>query len=656
MIFFNKNNIYDPLYYICDNSIYELLDESLVCDLLNTIKILIKGESLNFNEYLVLSDFIHGICNKKTINTDPAFIVFKTTRESFLYYISMRAIINTTFGYNVEAYIKIHKKLLIATRIDNIIERSIIRTHDGNNWNTIIYNMLITVNTKKVIKDAPSKVPYILVMDDKYIASNFRNIMEVKHKKKEMESFNIDLTGLKKSNSIPYIFDKNLFEINKDFLNQNLKELLNECKVNTIEEYFNLLIIKLKNKKYFNKHNKNIKEDNYLINFNKILVYTYLYSDIFEKKFYLPCFIDNRGRQYYATFISPTFSKLMRYLYKFYEKKDFVNLEKSIFFKKILKYKHTVIQYNLDDKNSYLLIVLLIEIGKFFKKTQECFTNIETFIKLGLENFEKSTVDGEDNMYLNTIRFCIKNLINKKDFDYNILIYKDATASGLQNRGIINGYKTETLKYLNLSGDSWCDTYQYIVNLFILDEKYKNRKFWKKTIMTIVYNAKWYTCFYDFVSMLRNSNIEYKEFSELEKENLKKMHLDFYKKINSEDFLKIFFLTKENNNTFEFKYNKWEIINQKEYKINYKNFRDKYIDIEYKITEDKEKTKLAFYANNLHYYDAELVREILKNLEVISIHDCFGVRLCELHILMDVVNNYYSKYHKSDNYSIFILK
>jgi hypothetical protein len=34
-----------------------------------------------------------------------------------------------------------------------------------------------------------------------------------------------------------------------------------------------------------------------------------------------------------------------------------------------------------------------------------------------------------------------------------MIIFKDATASGLQNYGILMGYNEEKLKYLNLDGD-----------------------------------------------------------------------------------------------------------------------------------------------------------------------------------------------------------
>ena len=73
------------------------------------------------------------------------------------------------------------------------------------------------------------------------------------------------------------------------------------------------------------------------------------------------------------------------------------------------------------------------------------------------------------------------------------------------------------------------------------------------------------------------------------------------------------------------------------------------------LVEDEKKSKNALEANNMHYLDSLLVKEILNNLDVITIHDCFGVRLCEIHVLFDLVNNYYKKYHKKESYGLHIL-
>ena len=93
----------------------------------------------------------------------------------------------------------------------------------------------------------------------------------------------------------------------------------------------------------------------------------------------------------------------------------------------------------------------------------------------------------------------------------------------------------------------------------------------------------------------------------------------------------------------EFKYTEWKLSNKKEYKINYKKLREKYSVNYYELIEDTISTERSKEANNMHYLDALLVKEIIEFFDIISIHDCFGIRLCELHLVMDKINKYYSK-------------
>lgn len=92
-----------------------------------------------------------------------------------------------------------------------------------------------------------------------------------------------------------------------------------------------------------------------------------------------------------------------------------------------------------------------------------------------------------------------------------------------------------------------------------------------------------------------------------------------------------------------------------DYKINYKKSRDKYRSTLYMINDDKKTAKIASEANNMHYLDAQLVKRLTSEFELITIHDCFGIRLCELHLVMDKVNKYYSEKVGKPAYSIHIL-
>jgi hypothetical protein len=70
---------------------------------------------------------------------------------------------------------------------------------------------------------------------------------------------------------------------------------------------------------------------------------------------------------------------------------------------------------------------------------------------------------------------------------------------------------------------------------------------------------------------------------------------------------------------------------------------------------DEKTTRKSLKANNMHYLDSSLIRYLSKKLELLTIHDEFGVRLCELHLLMDEINFYYSKNIGEDTYSIHII-
>jgi type IV secretory pathway VirD2 relaxase len=103
-----------------------------------------------------------------------------------------------------------------------------------------------------------------------------------------------------------------------------------------------------------------------------------------------------------------------------------------------------------------LLIVLFIEIGKHFIENKgDFFIKTEDMIKSGIVNYDNQIKELEfsENLYLNKIKREIRKILEKEEEDNNILIFKDATASGLQNYGILMGYREDKLKYLNIDGD-----------------------------------------------------------------------------------------------------------------------------------------------------------------------------------------------------------
>jgi hypothetical protein len=130
-----------------------------------------------------------------------------------------------------------------------------------------------------------------------------------------------------------------------------------------------------------------------------------------------------------------------------------------------------------------------------------------------------------------------------------------------------------------------------------------------------------------------------------------KFYLDIKNKIKAE------FYEAENPTELRFfPYSKYSIDKIREYKVNYKKLRDKYADITYVGEYDPKSTHTALEANNMHYLDAELVKYLMHKYEILTIHDCFGIRLCELHLVMDSINDYYSDIIKKPTYSIHIIK
>ena len=508
-----------------------------------------------------------------------------------------------------------------------------------------------------------------------YLFSSFRNIWRGKRKKREMEDIPICHKSVIHANRIQFRLSEELFNLNSTIIEERKKDLLIKNNCTSFEEYITKIINICKDLKYthHSPEHESIYADSMRINikaeyaallknFQKIISIHMLNKDLLNKDLYLPCFIDNRGRQYYGTAISPTFHKIYRFLYDFAKKEEFSNLENSTFYNKILTYKNLISNFNLDDISAYIILVLMIEVGKFFVKTENCFISPEEFITAGLNNYKHINLEFEDQLYVNKIANIIKKILNNEKFNSNTIIFKDATASGLQNYGILSGYNFEKIKYLNLDGDMWCDTYQYIIEIFlkkkntqnIIDNKiFLKRKHWKKTIMTIPYNATWYSCFNTFIDSLKKDNINYSDMCKNDKETIQEIHKNFYNDIKYN--LEAEFYRNEKNIVY-FKYNKWDILSNKEYKINYKCARDKYIDTIYEISEDIKNTEKALKANNMHYRDSELVKHILENYDILPIHDCFGIRLCEVHKIIDKINYYYSNKIGKNIYNIFIIK
>jgi hypothetical protein len=648
-------------------------DEEKIIEIYSIIDDIVKIGKMNWeSRFLILGDFVFSMGSFNI--DDPANLILKTSRSAFIANIQERCEINKIFGYEPSTYLYLHKRLLIGLRDKKILERNTIRIKNKD-WETIVYFRLnVGMNVKNKNSIGVSEYPFIVDYDKKYSIGSFRNIWILKRKRKEMEDFPICIESIIKSNSLKMKINKELYNMNIMIIEEEKKKILDIVECKNVSEYFNKLDALLYDKRYFKNLSyrnecleKNImglkvdlKEEfkKILEYFQKVIPFCILQRDIIYKKHYLPCFIDNRGRQYFGTLISPTFYKMFRYLYSFVEEKEIKNLEESLFYKKIIKYKNLVSNFELNDEKSYLAIVLLIEIGKHFIETKnECFIKTEDIILSGIRNFkeQEKKLKFEETLYVNKIKNELCKLLKNENIDLNTIIFKDATASGLQNYGVLLGYKKDMLMYLNIDGDDWCDTYQYLIDKFVgKNTRFCKRKYWKNTIMTIPYNSVWYSCFIKFVEKIREDGIEYSSLSEEDKNNIKSMHKKFYD--NIKENVKKEFFEGDDANFIEFKYNEWKIIKKREYKVTYKKLRDKYTELIYDINEDIYSTIKAREANNMHYLDAKLVKKIIETFDIIPIHDCFGMRLCELHLVIDEINKYYSKIVGKETYNIHIIK
>lgn len=372
------------------NNIYSVIDD------------IVSNEKLIWDlRFLIIGDFLFSIGSSEM--QDPAELIFKTTRNSYFNRIRVRATINTIFGYDWSKYILVHQKLLIGLRLNKSIKKNVVRTSKNNMWETVVY-ITLKINSfcesEKVLNISGKPFIIIDICGIKYSVSSFRNLLKVSSKKKEMESVAISYDGVIKSNQIGFIISKTYYDINKDIINNENQKLLHDVGCKNISEYYSKIKKILSNDLYSHKHFLNetiiraLKSDEEYIkimqNFQKILCMDILNWDIFCKIFYLPSFMDNRGRQYYSTLLSPTFHILFRYLYKFEKDRDFRDLENSVFYNKIIKYKYVIKGFNLTDKENYILLVLLIEVGKFFiKGGGKHIIATQDIIATGLDNFKK---------------------------------------------------------------------------------------------------------------------------------------------------------------------------------------------------------------------------------------------------------------------------
>lgn len=184
---------------------------------------------------------------------------------------------------------------------------------------------------------------------------------------------------------------------------------------------------------------------------------------------------------------------------------------------------------------------------------------------------------------------------------------------------------------LNLKGNEWRDTYTVIINLFLehnpsfLEVKALsdtlNRKYLKKTIMTVNYNAGKNRCLQDFIQALKDdgiydtsSELRYSEFmSSFHKFLTNDLFILFYKSSKSEFLDTNSSKLQLSDATINLTYQDTTEIKEV---IKIQNERWIFNRKALQIAPCKRKTTIALNANIIQAYDAELARFLVKSCNI----------------------------------------
>lgn len=392
------------------------------------------------------SDFYHrhyvfGEVMKIFLRNNSSSGLLSITRDEYIKSITENSFIRTILNISCPDYLKKHQKLIIGMKIFGIIEKLVITIKDGDDYSRVVILKLMNDKYNKIYYGL-ARTPYkiIIYKGEAYSINSYRDYIPLHHCSRYMVKKTIDYRGCENANEIGYIINKDVFIRTRKYLYDELFKELEICGFSSYFDYINNIKM---DKKYLS----------IIDNSTKIRMIKACLDIKLDTIFYLPNFIDNRGRQYIMGIISPTFNKYIRKLIQIdYIMSDDTLLLKSNYYLKILKYKECVSNYKLfNDIEIYYFIILLIELSKDYIKgnSEKYLFSVDDFIYKGIDIYEKMKYD-EDNSY---IIYTINNLLNNRIIDKKYILYKDATASGLQNFGIISGYKQETLVYINLEGD-----------------------------------------------------------------------------------------------------------------------------------------------------------------------------------------------------------
>lgn len=377
-------------------------------------------------------------------------------------------------------------------------------------------------------------------------------------------------------------------------------------------------------------------------------------------------FADFRGRLYYRSEASIQSLWCFRFIYYFKKIPTNEKVHNASY-----SFEQNFLKINVPDCTNTAAFEFILAIGMLFKTEKiNLLTgefNLEDIFELGLQYYKKyknlDLIQESKNFELKDLAELYYYInafsIEKNNSTRGYYIWKDTTASVIQHGGKLLGYKTQMLKYLNLSNNLVAyDTYQVVINEIKLRLKTTNlseeiidkldRKILKELIMTCEYQVSWQTARRHFTYLVNT----------LTKENIKNNSL-----LNPELFKQLFYLLKGGLVT-ELFFQKTKRDWYKEtsqlplelddltftniyYKPNYailyfdkkntnrrERFTMKALIPSWEAGEKKQidtrKMHQATYVNCLHAYDALYLRAICRlakshRIELAAVHDGFGV-------------------------------
>lgn len=401
---------------------------------------------------------------------------------------------------------------------------------------------------------------------------------------------------------------------------------------------------------------------------NFISYLTYINMRGIHTLYFLP-YSDFRGRLYYKSEASPQSLWCFRFLY-YYR----VRLPQRLDAYPMYTYQLEFLTQHPEARTENPAVIEFIHaIGVIFKsevinqETGEL--SLRDVLTLGYKRYcyyqNYDFIKNENNLDLKDLTelfyyvYAYQNESNSVQRGY--YIWKDTTASVAQHGGKLLGYKTDSLKYLNLDNQFVAyDTYQVIILALKrrLAQDYGvaesclnllNRKTLKQLIMTCEYQVSYQTAYNRYIHLIETHTAKDEKYRILNDQTIFKA---IYTSLGSGLVAELFYtetqdewLNKLGNTTIKFQdisfdHNYYVIdykslyydldAGEKRHRAVLKTIVPHWESSDATSSINKQKTKQAAYVNFVHAYDAEYLRALLRaaretSIEMAAIHDGFGV-------------------------------